>query len=339
MIKNIITLRNSSIFLVLATIISLSQISLAHANEDTSGLFGSNPSTDNSQDGPTTPAIVVATTTASSSPSTDANQDGAGVFSSSPSTSQNQDGSGLFSSNPSTDANQDGSTTTSTTTKAPTDTTGGNTGGAGATVSSGGGSSGFSSLVSNALSSSTTPVAPNASTTLSCPLLTNFVIPGQTNSPTDISKLQLFLNLYNGAHLTVNGVLDQSTIDAVKAFQTAHLSDVMGPWGATVASGQVYITTLKEINSIACNSSKTFTPDELATIAAFKAAQVGQTAPVAGTPSSATSTNPVVGTTASTSATSTNPGIINNNASLVGNALGSVGGIFKSFGSWIKSWF
>jgi len=88
------------------------------------------------------------------------------------------------------------------------------------------------------------------------------------------------------ASLTVdNGIFDQQTENAVRAFQSKYMSDVMGPWGATQSSGYVYITTLKKVNEIACNTSLTLSPSELAIVNAYKDQQ-NQNSNVTGTPGS-----------------------------------------------------
>jgi hypothetical protein len=213
--------------------------------------------------------------------------------------------------------------------------------------SSGGGSSGGGGSFGGPAGTTT----PTLSNTLSCPFLTDYVIPGRANLAADIQKLQLFLNLYDNANLTINGILDANTIAAVDTFQSNHLSDVMGPWGLTTPSGQVYITTLKEINAIVCGSTTALTPAELAIINAYKA-QFGQSGAGINTSGNTGSNGSTGTTTEGTStidlnSTSTEPvippvgsstGTTTDNSSLVGNAFGAVGGFFGSIISKILSW-
>jgi hypothetical protein len=110
----------------------------------------------------------------------------------------------------------------------------------------------------------------------SCPLLTSYMRIDLNNDPAQVTKLKLFLNAFEGSNLSVNGIFDQATDAAVRAFQTKYLSSVMGPWGASQGSGYVYITTLKEINEIACNQPFQINAAEQAIIDAYKNAQNGQ---------------------------------------------------------------
>jgi hypothetical protein len=197
---------------------------------------------------------------------------------------------------------------------------------------------------------------PLATTTLgsalSCPLLTNYVIPGRFNNPSDISKIQVFFNVNDNANLTVNGVLDTATINAIKTFQGKYLSDIMGPWGATTPSGQAYITTIKKINAISCDTSLTLNAQELGIINAYKA-QVAL-AQSKGTPAVATTTTATATTTDETANTNTVGSLLSipqaeaavstptstDTSALVGNAISATGGNFFS-GMWsaVTGWF
>ncbi|MEI8249301.1 MAG: peptidoglycan-binding domain-containing protein [Candidatus Taylorbacteria bacterium] len=132
----------------------------------------------------------------------------------------------------------------------------------GSSNSFGGGSSGgsFVGISANSI----------ASTTTSCPLITTYMTFGGNNNASDVSKLQAYLKNVEGLNVDVTGVYDQKTVDAVKAFQDKYHNDTMGPWGAALASGRVYITTLKKINQLACSSALTLSADELAIIDSYK---------------------------------------------------------------------
>ena len=224
------------------------------------------------------------------------------------------------------------STTTSTTTTTTTPSGGGNAG-AVSFFSGGGGGGGIGQAVSTSTSTPTNPAL------LSCPFLTNFVIPGQTNNPSDITKLQVFLSTYehdSNVHLT--GILDQATLNGIISFQQSYLSNIMGPWGSATPSGEVYITTLKEINNIVCSSSLNLSPSELAIINAYKA---GLTPTTPNTNTSTTtntavgnsSTTTAVGSTTTESATTTT----GNNSALTGSVVSSGLGSFFS-GLFSKIW-
>lgn len=108
------------------------------------------------------------------------------------------------------------------------------------------------------------------SATTSCPLLTSYLKLGSNNDGSQVTKLQIFLKDSQNLNVDINGIFDQKTDVAVRAFQTKYMSDIMGPWGATMASGFVYITTEKKINEIACNSPLTLNPAEISIIDAYK---------------------------------------------------------------------
>lgn len=115
-----------------------------------------------------------------------------------------------------------------------------------------------------------------------CPLITDYLKAGSINDIAQVTKLQSFLKNVEKLNVDVNGVFDQKTEDAVKAFQTKYLASVMGPWDATRATGLVYITTLKKINELACASPFTLSADEQAIIKAYKdrTAETEQTAEI-----------------------------------------------------------
>ena len=187
-------------------------------------------------------------------PSTDQDQDGSAGIVSNPSGDEDQDGAAGVVSSPSTDEDQDGHVPT---TPGGTDNGGSNNGG---TTSSGGGSS------RNSRSSSIiTTIA-----TTSCPLITDYLKLDGANDALQVTKLQIFLNGSENAGLIVNGIFDEKTEAAVMNFQKKYMTDILGPWDATRATGFVYITTMKKINALACATPITLSADELAIIEAYK---------------------------------------------------------------------
>ena len=129
---------------------------------------------------------------------------------------------------------------------------------------------------------------------------------GAENDSAQVTKLQTFLKTSEGLDVGVNGTFDQKTEAAVEAFQTKYMSDIMGPWGSSKASGTVYLTTVKKVNQLACNAPLTLTAAELSTIDAYKnGGAPAASAPAAGpvgvnaAPSTdaGTSPSPVVGPT------------------------------------------
>ena len=113
------------------------------------------------------------------------------------------------------------------------------------------------------------PVSTTASTT--CPLITSFMQMGYQNNPAQVTLLQTFLKNTEHLDVDVTGVFDQKTQEAVMAFQKQYMSEIMGPWGATQASGKVNITTVKMINKIACGMPLSLNSTELAALAAYQA--------------------------------------------------------------------
>jgi len=150
---------------------------------------------------------------------------------------------------------------------APTSDNGSNGGGSSSGGSSSGGSSSGGGSYSGGGSSYTTPVVSvNYGT---CPLITSYMKFGGNNDSAQVTRLQNFLKSRE-IDVEVTGTFDAKTVEAVKAFQSQYLSDIMGPWSATLPSGMVYITTAKKINEIACKQSLTLSADELSIINNYK---------------------------------------------------------------------
>lgn len=95
--------------------------------------------------------------------------------------------------------------------------------------------------------------------------ITAYMRQGIDNDPAEVTKLQNFLNQYEGADLDVNGTFDASTTAAVMAFQVKYSKDVLSPWGIDYPTGIVYITTAHEINDIFCSSNPAYTGGQPAT--------------------------------------------------------------------------
>jgi hypothetical protein len=195
---------------------------------------------------------------------------------------------------------------------------------------------------------------------LSCPFMTQYILsnhiaslPGHVNDPAEIRKLQTFLIAYeNDTNVTVNGVLDAATIAGIDAFQQKYLTQVMGPWNSNAPSGDVYITTLREINEIVCGPQPAFTAAQIAVINAYLAAIAGgnnggttpvgfpsapSTSGVNSNPNFSSSTGaqiPPIGGASTTGSTTPN------NSALTGNVISSgLGGFFGNIFSTILGWF
>lgn len=88
--------------------------------------------------------------------------------------------------------------------------------------------------------------------------LTAYIRSGQANDLGQVARLQYFLNEFEGASLTVNGVYDAATLAAVNAFQSKYASEVLTPWGISGPTGYVYFTTRKKINELYCKGTNQF---------------------------------------------------------------------------------
>lgn len=112
-----------------------------------------------------------------------------------------------------------------------------------------------------------TPVLP-----LQCPLIKDYMRIDFANDPIEVMKLQAFLKVFEGHdYVTINGVFDQATYQAVGTFQEKYMSEVLTPWGHTEATHYVYILTQKKINEIYCQTVYQLSTDQLNEIDAFRA--------------------------------------------------------------------
>jgi len=88
----------------------------------------------------------------------------------------------------------------------------------------------------------------------SCTYLIDYLKIDQVNNPIEVLKLQSFLNVFEGESLSLTGVFNQPTFEAVERFQTKYSEDILNPWGKNVTTGYVYILTKKKVNEIYCGS-------------------------------------------------------------------------------------
>jgi len=217
----------------------------------------SNASSDADQDG----FVVISNTSAdadqdgaagiNSDSSSDLAQDGAAGINSNPSSDLDQDGPSGIVSNPGTDLDQDGPVVVPP------------------VVIDNGGSNGGSTGGSNR-SSRIVPTVLGVATT-SCPLITDYLKLGGSNNPVQVTNLQIFLKNSEKFDVDINGIFDTKTEAAVKAFQIKYMTSVLGPWGATRATGFVFITTQKKINELACAQPIVLSAQDRATIDAYNA--------------------------------------------------------------------
>ena len=140
--------------------------------------------------------------------------------------------------------------------------------------SNGGSSSGGSSSSGSSVSSGSGSVAVSSTGSVlgastSCPLITTYMKLGANNDSAEVARLQAFLRNTEQLDVDISGIFDAKTEAAVKAFQEKFLSETMGPWGGTIGSGIVYITTMKKINQIACNQPLVLSAEDQAIINAY----------------------------------------------------------------------
>ncbi len=103
-----------------------------------------------------------------------------------------------------------------------------------------------------------------------CPFLTDYMQMGSQNDALEVTKLQLFLqifkDMFGGAPNPITGVFDGTTEANVKAFQLMYKAEILDPWFTLGIvphdrpTGFVYKTTLWKINSIIC-PDYAITPD------------------------------------------------------------------------------
>jgi hypothetical protein len=85
------------------------------------------------------------------------------------------------------------------------------------------------------------------------PLLTTYIRYGADNDRGDVEKLQYFLKTVEHEDaVTLTGVYDAPTRDAVRDLQRRYAADILTPWGLTKTTGYVYYTTQKKINELWC---------------------------------------------------------------------------------------
>ncbi len=95
-----------------------------------------------------------------------------------------------------------------------------------------------------------TGVTPDPSTCK--PYIYSFIHYGRRNNVKDVTELQNFLNQNIGANLTVNGIYDRATFNAVIKFQELHYDEILKPWHIKKGTGYVYLTTRRWINITNC---------------------------------------------------------------------------------------
>lgn len=100
----------------------------------------------------------------------------------------------------------------------------------------------------NSNGTATTTTAGSANSQQFCPAIEGYWDVGERGP--EVRKIQLFLNVYEGAGLTVDGVYGLETFDAVKAFQIRYTEQILQPWGLGRAesTGFWYKTTSKLAN-------------------------------------------------------------------------------------------
>ena len=115
-----------------------------------------------------------------------------------------------------------------------------------------------------------TSVKPILITLGSCSYISDYLKLDGVNNAAEVTRLQTFLKNTEKLDVDINGIFDQKTFEAVKAFQAKYVDEIMLPWGVTTPTGQVFYTTKKKINEIYCKSTFSLTPDQIAQIEAYR---------------------------------------------------------------------
>jgi hypothetical protein len=123
-------------------------------------------------------------------------------------------------------------------------------------------SGGGGTRVANRLSTVPQPQVLGASTAQCGMLLTDYMKMGRVNDPVQVKLLQAFLLGQGYATVSVNGVFDLATHEAVKLFQLKYKAEVLTPWLTAglayddMPTGFVYRLTRWKINNIICPGSE-----------------------------------------------------------------------------------
>jgi hypothetical protein len=169
------------------------------------------------------------------------------------------------------------------------------------------------------------------------PIITSTLKIAGKNDANQVRRVQNFLNTFEKANIAITGVYDTATIEAVEDFQVKYRSEVLAPWGATLPSGEIYITTRNKMNDLYCGTKATLTAAESAKIAAFRAAIAAGGIMKNNTEGQPEITNPENGTTvpaeigANTSSTTVaqKPGFFRNTASAIMAVPKAIGSFFS----------
>ncbi|MBP7822963.1 hypothetical protein KA050_01290 [Candidatus Gracilibacteria bacterium] len=73
---------------------------------------------------------------------------------------------------------------------------------------------------------------------------------GAKNNPEDVKLLEQFLNKYENAGLTVDGIYSREDFNAVMKWQEKYADDILKPWGLKKGTGYIYIKSLAKIKEI-----------------------------------------------------------------------------------------
>jgi peptidoglycan hydrolase-like protein with peptidoglycan-binding domain len=74
-----------------------------------------------------------------------------------------------------------------------------------------------------------------------------------SNDPLIVTKIQLYLNVFENANLVTDGVYNQDDAYAVLKFQEKYAAEILAPWGFTTGTGIVFTTTAKKMNAVMCS--------------------------------------------------------------------------------------
>lgn len=106
-------------------------------------------------------------------------------------------------------------------------------------------------------------------------LLKDYLSYGVENDEAQVRLLQAFLQGIEKLPVEVTGEFDNQTLNGVKLFQAKYQEEVLSPWGTSVPTGDVYITTKNKIDEIFCGKEIPLTENQLDIVTANNSVVLG----------------------------------------------------------------
>lgn len=117
---------------------------------------------------------------------------------------------------------------------------------------------------------------PPVTTGAACLYVKDYMRADFNNDPMEVMKLQAFLKVFEGNEsVSITGIYDQATVNAVNTFQLKYRGDILDPWALQGPTGYTYILTLKKVNELYCLHTFPLNEAQQQEIAAFRALVTG----------------------------------------------------------------